>query len=391
MKPTYLRSLFLAATLATMPTNADEYHPYPWAGSSDAGNERTDTLDHADAYARERFGVTTERVADGIYVMRRVPSWRTMVQANVTVIVNDHDVVVVDGGTSAYVDNVVAEIRKITDKPVSTVITTHWHGDHNRGNHVYREAWPDVTIIAHEKTYRNMVHWDATIGPYDEARKQRFIDNTQERLKKLQQEGQAASVVEMTQDQIAGADEIFATLQRNISGLADITFKDKLVLKRGNRDIEILFLGRANTDGDAIIWLPDEKVVFTGDTVVRPTPYGFYSYPREWAATLERVKALGADVIVPGHGRIMHDSGYLDTLIHLFRDLSDQADAAVKSGADSPEAVKAAIDFSKHEAAITGGDPLFMNLFDLWFKTPISDSAFKAAKGQPILQYEEEE
>ncbi|NVJ97321.1 MAG: MBL fold metallo-hydrolase [Alphaproteobacteria bacterium] len=378
MKKFLLGASLMAATLCAagpaMAMTADQ-HPYPWDNS---------------VYENARFGVTTEKLADDIYVMRRIPSWRTMVQANVTVIVNEHDVIVVDGGTPAYVDNVIKEIRKITDKPVSAVITTHWHGDHNRGNHLYREAWPGVQFISHEKTYVNMLHRDAEMGPYDDERKARTIKSVSEQIEKEKAEGKHPSVVKTSEDLIAGIDEIYDTLRRQKSGIADITFKDRIALKRGKRTIELLFLGKANTDGDAIIWLPEEKIVITGDVVVRPTPYGFYSYPREWAGTLDNIKALGFKTLVPGHGRVMHDSRYVDTLAAMFRDITAQAKAAVEGGADSAEAVQAAIDFSKHEQAIAGDDPLFRDLFNVWFKTPISVSAYKDAKGLPIPQYEEE-
>lgn len=370
----FLAGASLLAVALSPQALANDHHPYPWDES---------------VYENERFGTTVEQIADDVYVMRRIPSWRTMVQANVTVIVNDHDVVVVDAGTAAYVDSVVAEIKKITDKPVSTVVTTHWHGDHNRGNHVYEKHWPGVQFIAHERTYVNMLHWDKDLeGRYDDpSRRENFLKSANKSLEEKRAAGVDQKILTSTQDRIDGVDEIYATLKRSQSGIPDITFEDKLVLKRGDRTIELLYLGKANTDGDIVVWLPNEKIVATGDIVVRPTPYGFYSYPTEWAQTLDNIKALGFETLVPGHGRVMHDSAYIDTLAAMFRDLMVQSKAAIKGGASNAEELEAAIDFSKHEQAIAGDDPLFQYLFDIWFKTPIAVSAFLEATGATVSQF----
>lgn len=342
-------------------------------------------------YAKSRFAVKTEQVAEGIYLMRRVATWRSFVQANVTVIVNDADVIVVDSGSTTYTENVVAEIKEITDKPISTVITTHWHGDHNRGNHVYRRHYPGVKIIAHSKTHENMWHRDKTLG------KPRAADATtkeKERIAKSlvkgMNDGLQAERLANTRDYQAGIDELYADLDKAQTGIADITFEDRLVIHRGDRRIELLYLGRANTDGDIVVWLPKEKIVATGDIVVRPTPYGFFSYPANWADTIENIKELEFATLIPGHGPVIRDTVYLDKLINLFRDLTSQTEAAVAAGAMTVEDLKKTVDFSEHDVAIAGSDPLFQRLFEIWFKKPILDSALKQAKGEAVPQYEAE-
>lgn len=344
------------------------------------------------AYSTSRFAVKTEQIADGIYLMRRVATWRTFVQGNVTVIVNDDDVIVVDSGSTQYTENVVAEIKRITDKPISIVITTHWHGDHNRGNHVYRRHYPDAKIISHAKTHENMWHRDKSLL------KPRAADAV-EKAKKSAATGVAKAIADKlpeeriasARDYEAGIEELYADLSNAKSGIADITFEDKMVLHRGERTIELLHLGKANTDGDIVVWLPKEKVVATGDIVVRPTPYGFFSYPADWADTIEKIKGLEYTTLVPGHGPIMHDTKYLDKLIHLFRDLTAQTEAAVAAGVTTVDELKEVVDFSVHDTAIAGESPLFQRLFENWFKSPILDSALKQATGEPVQQYEAEE
>ena len=109
------------------------------------------TLLGASAGAGGIYDLELIPVKPGIYLIRRPDPLRQPVEGNATVIVNEQDVVVVDGGGSPLAaSNAIKLIRSVTDKPVSTLITTHWHGDHNFGNQVYRATFPQIRIISHE-------------------------------------------------------------------------------------------------------------------------------------------------------------------------------------------------------------------------------------------------
>lgn len=342
----------------------------------------TALLGPVSAEAQGRFDVEVERIAEGVYVAQRVPSWRFWVQANATIIVNDHDVVVVDGGGfPAHVENVIAEIREITEKPVSVVVTTHWHQDHNFGAHLYREHYPGVRLISHRQTREALAENNAealprVTGPdYGSG----MLGRLRDRLEEARSSGAAEPVVAFYEDYVAGAEEVGRDLRRARNNLADETFDRRLVLHRGDRAIEVLYLGRANTAGDAIVWLPDERIVVTGDVVVRPTPYGFGSFPREWAETLRQIRALPFDLLVPGHGEVQRDRRYLSTLIELMESVSEQTCAALEAGVDDVEGVRELVDFSEFDERIAGEDPLRRHLFDIWFKQPILESAYTEA------------
>jgi glyoxylase-like metal-dependent hydrolase (beta-lactamase superfamily II) len=165
----------------------------------------------------------------------------------------------------------------------------------------------------------------------------------------------------------------------------DVTFTDRLVLHRGERRIEILWLGKGNTDGDAVVWLPREKIVATGDLVVHPLPYGFGSYPKEWIATLDAIGKLPFDILVPGHGEVQRDRAYLQQLTRTLRNLRAQASAAAAKGQDL-EAFRKAIDTSAFAKAFTQGDETRALLFSAWWIEPISRSLWYEANGKPILQ-----
>ena len=102
-------------------------------------------------------GFTIEKLADGVYAVVRHEPPGLATHANNVIIVNDVDVMVVDTSQSpALTREVLAALRTITRKPVRYVINTHWHDDHYIGNQVYRDAYPDVDIIAHARTLREL-------------------------------------------------------------------------------------------------------------------------------------------------------------------------------------------------------------------------------------------
>ena len=166
---------------------------------------------------------------------------------------------------------------------------------------------------------------------------------------------------------------------------ADLTFDDRLILHRGGRDIEVRYFGKANTDGDAVVWLPQDKVLVSGDIVVNPIPYGIGSFPREWIAALQAVSALPFDTLVPGHGEVLHDRAYLEQLVSTLTVIREQVAASVARGLDL-EATRKALDTSSFEAAYTLNDPLRKPLFDAWWVQPIARSAWLEARGEPIVQ-----
>src|SRR5689334_46827 len=92
-------------------------------------------------------GFSVERLADGVYAAVRTDPPGLMVDANSLFIVNDNDVVVVDAPEASV--QMIAALRRITGKPVSYLINTHWHDDHVIGNAAWRKAYPGIRFIAH--------------------------------------------------------------------------------------------------------------------------------------------------------------------------------------------------------------------------------------------------
>ena len=107
------------------------------------------------------FAYETVKVAEGIYAFVPPEPRGGLVSGNSIAVNGDDGVLVVDTGHfPTLARKMIADIRRLTDKPVRYVVNTHWHPDHVFGNGAYREAFPDVNVLAHVETRRLMVKDD---------------------------------------------------------------------------------------------------------------------------------------------------------------------------------------------------------------------------------------
>ena len=265
---------------------------------------------------------------DDIYLIRRPDPLRQPVEGNVVFIVNEHDVVVVDGGGSPLAaKNAIQLIRSVTPKPVAVLITTHWHGDHNLGNQVYRTTFPALRIVSHENTYRHMTGAAMSYVAELPAELDGYIREFESMAAKQPLDERRSAMLDDLRSARRELDQVVVTP-------ADLTFDDELTLRHGAREIQVLHPGRANTDGDAVVWLPQEKVLISGDVVVHPIPYGIGSYPREWIATLNELSKLPYELLVPGHGDVQRDQQYIRQLVRTLTLIREQVAVSVAKGMD---------------------------------------------------------
>jgi glyoxylase-like metal-dependent hydrolase (beta-lactamase superfamily II) len=160
-----------------------------------------------------------------------------------------------------------------------------------------------------------------------------------------------------------------------------------LILKRGERTIAIRFMGRGNTRGDLSVWLPNERILATGDLLVNPVPYSFGSYLSEWAKTLGHLRALPAVAVVPGHGAIQRDWVYLDLFVEMLESTLSQAKDAVAKGLDL-EATRKAVNLASFRERFAKGDDLKGRAFDAFYATPAVERAWLEARGELDKQKE---
>lgn len=264
---------------------------------------------------------TVTKIADGVYVIRHKDAPNGFPQGNTTVVIGEREVFVVDScylPSSARED--IAEIHKWTDKPVRYLLNTHWHADHTRGNGTYAAAFPSIVIISQTATrelikgfYADHPENAVAIVRKDVAVYKRYLDAGKTDDGTQLGEGDKEQLKAI----LAGADAVATEFTNLVPRLPDMTFDKELDLDLGDQPVQIKFIGRGNTAGDAIAYLPKSKILITGDLVVHPGPYMGSGFPTEWIQTLQTMIAMNPQTIVPGHGEILHDTVYLSHLEEL--------------------------------------------------------------------------
>jgi glyoxylase-like metal-dependent hydrolase (beta-lactamase superfamily II) len=117
-------------------------------------------------------------------------------------------------------------------------------------------------------------------------------------------------------------------------------FSTSLTLFRGQREIRLLFLGRGHTSGDVVVYLPRERIVATGDLLQSAVPYMGDGFFDEWVATIDAVKKLDFNVVLPGHGAAITDRATVDAFQGYLRDLTAQAVGLRKTGLTAEQAAE---------------------------------------------------
>jgi cyclase len=302
------------------------------------------------------------KLAEGVYEIQHEPS------GNTTVVIGDRQVFVVDTcflPSQARED--IAQIRQWTDKPVSFVLNTHFHNDHNIGNQAYMEAFPALTIIAHVETKREM----DLFGPGSARREEKGMTKIKQMLEKgTNQEGESLSDADKAElnGALARGAPMVEELKKVRFQSATLVFDHDFSIDIGNREVQVKFLGRGNTGGDAIIYLPKEKIVVTGDLVVYPIPYVYDGYASEWIQTLQNLTQLDADTIVPGHGPILHDKTYIYLLRDWMKSGVDQMNEELRNTAPAVaqtlDAVKGGVDLAPFRQRFAGNDKELGDSYD---------------------------
>lgn len=336
-------------------------------------------------------------IAPGVHMLEIPEDYFAAAIGNVGVIEQSDGFVIVDSGmTAGHGRTIVDYVRALSPaKPIKAVVITHWHNDHPQGVSSIRDAFPRVRIIATAATKAGMLGPEvgalAGLEPsakVDEAARKEAADALQ-RIDALIVD---PATPEDRRTRLRKARGQWEELGRSWPGTYIVapteTFSSRLDIPDRNLPVSIRFLGRANTAGDALIWLPRQRVLFTGDVVVAPVPYGFFSYPADWVKTFGRIKALGFATLVPGHGAPQNDARYIDRVIGTIEDIRAQVGPLARAGVPLEE-IRKKVDFSRNEAIFVTA-PRFKPGFDQNWIAPMIENAFKEAKGIPIVQGEGE-
>ena len=244
-----------------------------------------------------RFEV--KKVGEGVWVAVAAPAYK--VNCNTAIIEDGDGVMVVDTHSKPSAARVIVDmLRELTTKPVRYVVNTHFHWDHWHGNEVYPAAYPQAEIVSNQITREAMVRKGL-------KRIQDHVRGVPAEIARLREELAAAPPArrEKLEADLRLAKAYLAEVTALKPALPTLAFEQTMKLYRRDREIHLLHLGRAHTEGDVFVYLPKEKVVVSGDAVIGWTPYMGDGYPEDWVGTLDRLAQLDFTHIVMGHGEVV--------------------------------------------------------------------------------------
>ncbi len=224
-------------------------------------------------------------------------------------IVFEDYVLVIDANYPSGAQEILPKIRSVTDKPIRFAFDTHHHGDHAYGNQVWVEN--GAVPLAHTGVVEEMKKYET--GYYGN------------------QPGRWETTAKQRKD-------VAASKLKPPS----LLFPKELIFDDGKHRVELIHFGVAHTYGDAFAWLPNEKILFTGDACVN----GAFNFVgdgsvEKWIPTLEAAKKLGAKIVCPGHGQRSAETLLADQQM-FFKSLRESVGKQVKAK-KTPQQIKDAV------------------------------------------------
>ena len=229
---------------------------------------------------------------------------------NTGIIIGDDCVMVIDTqATPIMAQDVIRHIRTVTEKPIKYVVLSHYHAVRVLGASGYKACGAEHIIASHD-TYDLIVER----GEEDKA------------------------------SEIDRFPRLFQAVESVPPGMTwpTMTFKGEMTLWLGKLEVKLMQVGRGHTKGDTIVWLPQQKVLFSGDLVeFDATPYAGDAYFEDWPATLDAIAALKPDKLVPGRGAALQTPEQVSAGLRGTREFVSELYASVKAGATAGKDLKA--------------------------------------------------
>ncbi len=282
-----------------------------------------------------------QKVAEGVFYA--TASGTMTVGSNSPIIVTDDEALVIDSEiTPAAARALVTDLKAVTSKPVRYVVDSHYHYDHAHGNQVFMR---DAQVIGHDNTRRRMLGNVLEQFTYLRSVQQvpTQVEALKERIAKETDPQQKAALERQVANSLAYLEQVKETVVTPPS----LTFDKTMTLFRGGREIRILYLGRGHTDTDVVVYLPKERIVCTGDLMESVPSYMGDSFPEDWITTLDTLKAIDFDTVMPGHGVVFKGKAKIDAFQKYLRDAITQVTALKKQGLTA-DAAAAKVDLTAH-------------------------------------------
>lgn len=331
------------------------------------------------------FELAFEEIDDGIWLAHRPDMPRYPVVGNAVIVVGDESVALVDGGGSvAVAEQIAAAIKRRTDRPLTHLIVSHWHSDHTIGLDVFPRHYPGVSIVAHRWT-RDRIASTLTERVESMGRSAReTIDRAEKLLTAgVSEDGEPLEAArrDYLARMVADREAIVRDRDEASAGVPDTVVDDSLILDTGGRRLEVRFLGRANSPGDLVVYLPRERILIGGDIVTHPVPFGFPKYPTELVESIDRLLEIDFDRLVPGHGPVLHGKSYARAQRELVDRTNRRIAALIDEGLEL-EQIRSSLDFSGDALPFTGGDDRIAFFFDRWYAGPVVERTYNELTGQ---------
>jgi cyclase len=283
-------------------------------------------------------------VAPGVYAA--IAQAHRPENANSAIILLEDGVLVVDAAsTPSSAQQLISQIRTLTDMPVKYVVNTHFHWDHYWGNEAFVRTWPDVEIISSEATRQDMQRM--SLGNLLLARWLKEIPKELETLKAEAEKTTNPDKRRNLEERITQWGAAVSEMKTMRSRLPVVTFDRRFVIHDGSEQVEILWLGRAHTPGDVVVYLPQKHVLVSGDLLAGDTPYIGVVSPYEWIRALEEVRKLDFDNLIPGHGDVIRGKERLDLWKQYLADVMSETERAYAQGKSSAETRDAVVPILK--------------------------------------------
>lgn len=300
--------------------------------------------------AQEAEGLTHrfERVTDTIY--SAATTVRGITESNSAVIINDEDVLIVDSHVTPWTaERLVQDIKTLTPKPVRWVINSHYHFDHAHGNQIFVGT---ANIVGHEYTRKQLL-----TNVLDQVTSKSFTSGVPGRIdtlkKQIGDETDAARRADLD-GQLAIQEQYWASLQQIRPTPPNVTVDQKMSLFFGDREVQLLFLGRGHTGGDLMVYLPQERVLATGDFMEPPPALSYMgdAYVEDWIQSLERLKEIPFEAAIPGHGPVYRDPRMIGQFQAYLRDMLAQV-RRLKGQGLTAEETATQVDMTPHKGVYT--------------------------------------
>jgi cyclase len=209
------------------------------------------------------------KLADGVWAATRKEPIGLAQNANSLIVVGDNDVLVVDAQfTREATLETIAAIRGVTKHPVRYVVNTHWHDDHFAGNQVYRDTFPGVRFVVHANTRADLAH----LGAPNRAGTATAAPPLVEKYSRWMAQGLGIDSTTISVKERESVTHAIRIMKQYLAELPDfretmpgMSAQNLTELTLGDHKISVMWLGRANTRGDLVVYLPKRRIIATGD------------------------------------------------------------------------------------------------------------------------------